>query len=278
MPTDPARQRDLAREIRETTVPDGAAAIWWLGQSSVIAKAAGKVVGFDLYLTDYGCAEAGPRRAYEPVLAPERVDMADVIFCSHEHQDHLDPWTLGRIAKASAGTQFVVPQCCVNLALAAGVDRGRIHPSRTGHPMTVNGVEIMPIRAAHESFDLAELGHRWQGYIVMLGTLTVCHTGDTVMYEGLADDLRRHRVDLLLGPINGADYYRRRAGIIGNMGYRELAELAAESRVHMVIPLHYDLFSPNQEHPGYFVDYLYERFPTQPCKVMARGERFIYFP
>ena len=32
------------------------------------------------------------------------------------------------------------------------------------------------------------------------------------------------------------------------------------------------------ERPGYLVDYLYERFPTQPCKVMARGERFFFLP
>ena len=87
---------DLAREIRETGVPEGAMALWWLGQSSIVAKAAGRVVGVDLYLTDYGAAEAGMRRAYAPLVRPDELDMMDVVLCTHEHIDHLDPQNPGR--------------------------------------------------------------------------------------------------------------------------------------------------------------------------------------
>jgi L-ascorbate 6-phosphate lactonase len=273
-----ASRTDLAREIRETRVPEGVVALWWLGQSSIVAKAASRVVGFDLYLTDHGTAEARTRRAYAPLVSPDELDMMDVVLCTHEHMDHLDPETLAGIAKASPAAQLVVPRCCVGMVLAAGIDDGRIHPSWAGRPMAVRDVEIVPIRAAHETFDLADQGHRWQGYVVTMGGVTLCHTGDTVMYDGLAEELRRHRVDVLLAPINGRDYYRTRAGIIGNLNYRETAELAVEARVKLVIPLHYDLLQPNVERPGYFVDYLYDRFPTQPSKVMARGERFLFLP
>ncbi len=267
---------DLAREIRETGVPEGAMALWWLGQSSIVAKAAGRVVGVDLYLTDYGAAEAGMRRAYAPLVRPDELDMMDVVLCTHEHIDHLDPQTLAGLAKASPQAQFVVPRNCAGMVRAAGVDDGRIRPAWAGRPMTVTDVHIAPIGAAHETFDLADQGHRWHGYIVTMGGVTVCHTGDTVMYNGLAEELRRHRVDVLLAPINGRDYYRNRAGIAGNLNYREAAELAVEARVKLVIPLHYDLFEPNAERPGHFVDYLYDRFPAQPSKVMARGERFLF--
>ncbi|HLJ59952.1 MAG TPA: MBL fold metallo-hydrolase [bacterium] len=273
----PGQARSIAREIRDTVVPQGAVALWWLGQSSVIAKAAGKVVGFDLFLTGDGLTGRS-RRAYDAPVRPDELDMMDVVLCSHEHLDHLDPATLRGIAQASPETQFVVPQVCVGLARGAGVDEGRVHPSWAGRPMDIRGVRIVPIRAAHEAFDLAEQGHRWQGFIVTLGGVPLCHTGDTVMYDGLAEELRRHRVALLLAPINGRDYQRTRAGIIGNLGYREAAELAVEARVNLVIPLHYDLLPPNVERPGCFVDYLYERFPTQPSKVMARGERFFFLP
>jgi L-ascorbate 6-phosphate lactonase len=275
-PTERASRTDLAREIRETRVPERAVALWWLGQSSIIAKAAGRVLRFDLYLTDHGAAAAGVRRAYAPLIRPEELDMMDVVLCTHEHLDHLDPQTLTGIAKASPVAQFVAPRCCVGMVRAAGVDEGRIHPSWAGRPMVVRDVEIVPIRAAHETFDLVDQGHRWQGYAVTMGGIILCHTGDTVMYDGLGEELRRHRVDVLLAPINGRDYYRNGAGIIGNLNYREAAELAVEARVQLVIPLHYDLFEPNVEQPGHFVDYLYDRFPAQPSKVMARGERFLF--
>jgi L-ascorbate 6-phosphate lactonase len=44
----------------------------------------------------------------------------------------------------------------------------------------------------------------------------------------------------------------------------------------LVIPLYYELFEPNVEQPGHFVDYLYDRFPAQPSKMMARGEPFLF--
>ena len=275
-PTERASQTDLAREIRETGVPEGAVALWWLGQSSIVAKAAGRVVGFDLYLTDHGAAEAGLQRAYAPLVSPDELDMMDVVLCTHEHLDHLDPRTLAGIARASPSAQLVVPHCCAGMVRAAGVDARRIQRSWAGRPMAVRDLGIVPIRAAHETFDLVDQGHRWQGYIVTMGGVTLCHTGDTVMYDGLAEELRRHHVDVLLAPINGRDYHRNRASIIGNLNYRETAELAVEAQVKLVIPLHYDLFEPNVERPGYFVDYLYDRFPAQPSKVMARGERFLF--
>ncbi|HYM70538.1 MAG TPA: MBL fold metallo-hydrolase [bacterium] len=276
-PAGPVQARNIAREIRDTLVPDGAVALWWLGQSSIIVKAAGRILGFDLYLTG-GNLTGRSHRAYDAPVRPDELDMMDVVLCSHEHLDHLDPATLRGIAQASPEAQFIVPQACVGLARGAGLDERRVHPSWAGRPMDVRGVTIVPIRAAHETFDLADQGHRWQGFIVTLGGVTLCHAGDTVMYDGLVEELRRHRVELLLVPINGRDYHRTRAGVIGNLGYREAAELAVEARVKLVIPLHYDLLPPNVERPGHFVDYLYERFPTQPCKIMARGERFFFLP
>jgi L-ascorbate metabolism protein UlaG (beta-lactamase superfamily) len=154
----------------------------------------------------------------------------------------------------------------------------RVHASRADTPLRIKDVEIWPIPAAHDRLADAERGHRFQGFIVELDGVTVCHTGDTVMYDGLIERLRDRRVDVLLAPINGLDYFRTKRDIIGNLSAREAAELAVAAGVKLLIPAHWDLFAGNVENPGHLFEYLARVHPEQPCHYMARGERFIYCP
>jgi L-ascorbate metabolism protein UlaG (beta-lactamase superfamily) len=50
-------------------------------------------------------------------------------------------------------------------------------------------------------------------------------------------------------PVNERNYYRDRAGIIGNMSVREAFAFAEEIGVDTVIPIHWDLFGPNSVLP-----------------------------
>jgi len=264
--------RNLAEEIRLTNVPDGAAAIWWLGQQSFIIKGGGVTVGFDLFLTNY---PGDAPRNFPPPLSPDTLDMLDLVFCSHEHSDHLDPWTLGAIAAASPETLFVMPRLCVSL-VAAVLPDARVKGSLADEPFHLKSAAIIPIPAAHDKLEAAGQGYRAQGFIVKLGAVTVCHLGDTVMYDGLEERIREHQVDLLLAPINGLDYFRTRRGCIGNIGFREAADLAASAGVKLLIPAHWDLFPGNTEQPENVFNYLAQAHPEQPCHYMARGERFVY--
>jgi L-ascorbate metabolism protein UlaG (beta-lactamase superfamily) len=266
--------RDIAAEIRATVVPSGAIAIWWLGQLSFVLKGQRRTLGIDLYLSDY---PGSVTRAYPPPARPADLTDLDLVLCTHEHIDHFDPWTLTPIATASPGALFVVPELC--LPAARGVlPPERVVGSRADTPLRVNELEIWPIPAAHDRLEAADRGHRWQGYIVRLDGVTVCHTGDTVMYDGLIERLRERRVDVLLAPINGVDYFRTRRNIVGNLSAREAADLAAAAGVKLLIPAHWDLFAGNAENPGHLFEYLARFHPEQPCHYMARGERLIYFP
>jgi L-ascorbate metabolism protein UlaG (beta-lactamase superfamily) len=264
--------RDLALEIRTTRVPAGAVAIWWLGQLGFVVKGGGRTVALDLYLSNY---PGDVPRMYPPPIQPEALAGLDVVCCSHEHIDHIDPWTLDPVAVASPEAVFVVPEMC--LPLVDGVlPRARVIPSRADEPLVAGGVPITPIPAAHDALEGAERGHRWQGFIFTLDGVTLCHTGDTVMYDGLVERLQEHKVDVLLAPINGRDYFRTRQDIIGNLSAREAADLAAAAGVPMLIPAHWDLFAANAENPGHLVEYLARTYPEQASHVMARGERFFY--
>lgn len=264
--------RDIAEEVVRTTVPEGAAALWWLGQHSFIVKAQGVTLGFDLYLSDY---PGGAPRSYPPPVLPASLTSLDLVFSSHDHIDHLDPWTLGPLCSASPTALFVMPET-VTPAVREVLPAERVRGTRADVPLSLRGVPIHPIPAAHDTLEAPEHGYRHQAYIVRLGGVTICHTGDTVMYDGLVERLREHRVDVLLAPINGRDYFRTHRDIIGNLSAREAADLAAAAGVRLLIPTHWDLFPANTENPGHLFEYLARAHPEQPCHYMARGERFIY--
>ncbi|SDD07965.1 L-ascorbate metabolism protein UlaG, beta-lactamase superfamily [Paenibacillus sp. UNCCL117] len=281
----PARTPDsLIDEIRSSAPPNGCSAIWFFGQASVALKGRETVIHVDPFYSDYLERQQGVKRWYPSLLKPEDITAADLVLITHEHEDHLDPWTLSAIAAQCPQAVFMAPAVCRPiLESECGIPAERIVDALTGEWIELQsaggeGVRIKPVPAAHEALRTtgSEREHRYVGYLIELNGVKLYHAGDTTVYPGLADLLREEQIDVGLLPINGRDYFRGERGLIGNMNYREAAELASAAQIETVIPLHYDGFAGNSEKPGYFVQELYERTPWQKCHVMARAERYVY--
>lgn len=261
----------LIREINETKVPYGMVAVWFLGQVSVIIKGGDEVIYVDPYLS------SSPHRQFPPPLRPEEAVNADYVLITHEHSDHLDPDTLPVMAKAGDRTVYAAPGCCLETLASYGIPEDRLVHAVTSEWRSFSGFRMKPLPSAHEELDYDERqDHRYVGYVLELNGVKLYHAGDTTVYPGLIEALRAESIDLALLPINGRDPFRNSRNIIGNMNYREAAELAVAAGIDTVIPTHYDMFAGNSEHPGYFVDYLYEKHPAQKHHVLARFERYIY--
>jgi L-ascorbate metabolism protein UlaG (beta-lactamase superfamily) len=261
----------LVREVDETRVPYGMLAVWFLGQCSVIIKGGETVLYIDPYL------DPSPHRAFEPPLQPEDIMNADYVLVTHDHLDHMDPYTITRLAMAQGDQVYMAPLFCREKMLQFGVRPNRLLPARTMTWWEGPGLRVKPLPSAHEQLEYdPELDHRFVGYVVELNGVTLYHAGDTTVYPGLIETLQNEQIELGFLPINGRDPFRNAKQIVGNMNYREAAELAVAAEFDTVIPLHYDMFESNSEHPGYFVDYLYERHPLQKSHVMARFERYVY--
>ncbi|NMO95987.1 MBL fold metallo-hydrolase [Paenibacillus lemnae] len=265
---------ELMEEIRTTVVPYGTAAIWFLGQESVVVKGGDTTIYIDPY---YSSGEGTSSRAFPPPLAPQDITQASFVLITHEHSDHLDPDTLSVIAEQCPESVFTAPVCCHNVMLEVRIPEARIRPALTDEWVDYGSFRLKAIPAAHEELDEQEgQGHRYVGYLLDMNGVMIYHAGDTVVYPGLLERLQEQAVDIGMVPINGADAFRRSKGIVGNMGFREAGDLAYEAGFDLTIPLHYDLFPMNSEKPGYFIDYCYENYPYMRNKVMARTERLIY--
>jgi L-ascorbate metabolism protein UlaG (beta-lactamase superfamily) len=256
----------LIEAIRQAEVPEGAGRFWWLGQHSFIVKLGGTTVYIDPYL------EPNPARQTPPLFAPEEITNADLVLCTHDHLDHIDPFALQGIIAASPGAIFVAPRPHKQRMLDIGVPAERLRLLLPDEEWSHAGVSITGVKAKHEFFEEGPEGFPYLGYVLTGNGVTCYHSGDTVIYEGLRSRLNRWKLDAAFLPINGRDAVRFRSGCIGNMTYQEAVDLAGELGVGLAVPSHWDMFAMNSEDPQKFVDYLEIKFPGVPSWVGEAGE------
>src|SRR5437773_6090024 len=100
MPRTPAVKTGsaLQDEIRKTEVKHGQAAIWWLGQATFCFKLGRTIIYTDPFYRGEG---QEPAVMCELPLKPQEFTDADLICCTHDHLDHIDPMTLPGAVAAS---------------------------------------------------------------------------------------------------------------------------------------------------------------------------------
>lgn len=250
---------------------------WWLGQSGFLVQWQGRHLLFDPYLSDsltckYAATDKPHVRMTERVVAPGRLDFVDVVTSSHNHTDHLDPETLQPLTAVNLKLVMVCPEANrVTVRQRSGLPDKRIVGLTAGQGVTdISGFEFHAVPAAHEALDTDKLGrHIYLGFVVKLGPWTLYHSGDTVLFPGMADALRPFGVDLALLPINGRAPERR---VAGNLWGREAAQLAAAIGARCAVPCHYEMFHFNTASPAEFVETCH--LLGQPCAVPRAGERW----
>ncbi len=248
--------------------------LWWLGQSGFLVQWQGAHLLLDPYLSDslthkYAGTDKPHVRMTGRVIDPGRLDFIDVVTSSHNHTDHLDGETICSLLKANPALVVVVSEA--NREFAA--DRLQVPPERlTGisleKPVRVDSFTLHAVPSAHEVVETDAAGqHKYIGLVVEAGLWTLYHGGDTLRYSGMAERLRRWRIDLALLPINGRDPLR---GVAGNLTGREAAELAYDIRAGLAVPCHYEMFEFNPATPDKFVQAAVQC--GQPYRVLKCGE------
>lgn len=276
---------ELIQDITAFRVPRGSLGIWFLNQFGYAFKTSdGTTVYVDPYLSDdLEKATRGQSdehiRLYLPPVTGAQVTNADYVFCTHDHLDHLDPTACREIAAASPRAKFIGPPCCEPTFLNLGIGPERIITVAADQTVTIGNFRVTGTPGAHQTFDLdPEYGYVYIGYVMEFDGVTLWHSGDTVLFDGLAERVRPFKPHLAFLPINGRNYYKLQRNIRGNMNYVEAADLAADLGVDIVFPGHWGQHACNTENPGYFVDYLMSRYRYQSFRILVPGERMVYTP
>jgi L-ascorbate metabolism protein UlaG (beta-lactamase superfamily) len=230
-------------EIRACPVPKNAVAIWWLGQNGFIFKShEGTVVSTDLYLTN-SCADAYRDKGVNldrrvPVLLPPEEVEVDVYCCTHNHQDHTDPETIGRLRHKDTA-QFVGPQPSCAVFRQKGIEQGRIVPAWPDCELEFRDVSV------HGTFALPtdDTDFNHMGYVFRFGKGPAIYvTGDTDYSERLFA-AAKHKPDLAITCMNGG---------FNNLSHYEAAVVMSHIKPKAAIPCHYDMFPDNQADPLQF--------------------------
>lgn len=256
----PAYRKDdsLLADIEAARSGDPAALhTWWLGQSGFLVMSGGKTILFDPYLSDsLTCKYAGTAKPHvritERVVDPGRLSGIDLITSSHNHTDHLDRETLEALFAANPEAAFAIPEA--NRAFVA--ERLERDPDGLiglddSQSVEIDGITLHGLPAAHDELTTDKQGrHKFMGFIAGINDWTVCHSGDTRLYEGLSERLKQFTIDLAFLPING---YKPERRVAGNLDAAEAAQLAADCGIGHVVPHHYDMFEFNTADPGDFL-------------------------
>lgn len=270
----------LMHDIQTAQVAPGAVALWWLGQSGYAIKTASALVYVDLYLSEHLTAKYAQtvkphiRMTASPLRGHE-ISGAEFVFASHKHSDHLDPGTLPDLFAASPQARLVLPAALIDHAVGLGLARDRLIPTRGDETLHLGPLTVHSLPSAHPDLDYDEAnGYPFLGFVFEVDGLTLYHSGDTILYAGLEERLKRFKPDILFLPINGTDETRLKNGTPPNMYSHEAVALAQACGARLTIPHHYDMFTFNT------VDV--RVFETQaqaagiPYAVLSAGERFTW--
>lgn len=248
--------KELINNINSKNVLNGHLFFWWLGQHSFVVKTANRVFYLDPYLSGH------PDRQIKPLLKPSEVTNADFITGSHDHGDHIDRNALPVMMKASPKCRLVIPRATWKSVKETGIDEARIIFLDDEKTYEEDGVRITGIKAAHEFFNRDEKeGYPYLGYVIETDGVTIYHSGDTCVYDGMATRLKLWDITVAFLPINGRDAKRLKAGCIGNMTYQEAVDLAGAISPRLTVPSHYEMFAMNMEDPKKFAEYMDVKYP-----------------
>lgn len=236
----------------------GAVVLHWLGQAGFVMTAGPLRILIDPYLSDSlaekyrGTATPHERLMPAPIAVAD-LPRLDLVLITHQHTDHMDPATLGPLARAQPMLRFVVPAASrAEAERRIGVGPDRLILADAGETVvSVAGLAVTALRAAHETFEQDQDGHhRFLGYALRFAlpggrSVTVVHSGDTVPFAGQVAEVGTQAPDLLLLPVNGRSDALAARGIAGNLTLDEAVAFTAEVGAPAMVAHHHGMFAFN---------------------------------
>lgn len=270
-------------QLAALQVPRGQLAIWALGQQGYLFKGGDHILAIDPYLSNR-VEELTPdppgefARQVPIAVRPEELGMVDLALATHHHADHCDPATLIPLMDAASGAKLIASYTGRDLMIRAGLDPDRIIVPPIDQTVEYGeGLSITAIPSAHYGFEPDAQGNpAFIGFIITINGVILYHCGDSIIYDGLMERLQRQPIDIMCLPINGRDWFREQENLVGNMNYREAAELTVHVGGKVLLPGHNDMFKGNMVNPSYLLDYLTEHHPQQRVHFLRGGELYYY--
>lgn len=200
--------------------------ITWMGQAGLLIETEGVKIIVDPYLTD-SVVKVNPKN-YRRVPADESFFdiVPDVIICTHNHLDHVDPETLPVYLGRGGSILCLAPEAAWSEMKKYGGDHNYVKFNR-GSQWTLGGVRFYAVRAEHS--DPHPIG-----VIIEAEGKRLYVTGDTLYNTAIFEDVLPFApIDAVFVPINGVG---------NNMNMADAARFCEVIRPRVAVPIHWGLF------------------------------------
>ena len=267
----------LNEEIDQTTVSPGTFSIWWLGCTGIWLKTEHDTniaidfwVGRGKYTQDwsqYPPHLAGPdfqlnrmvggrqrfpnTRMIPVVLDPFEVNHVDAVLVTHNHRDHIDPYTAAAIHNKFPDVPFYGPKFVTDQWLEWGLPQEVVHTVKPGDTVTVKDCEIVVLDSfdrtvfltAPRSGPLAgycpdDMDVRSVHYLVKTPGGSFYHSGDSHFSNYYLRHGKQHQIDVAI-----ASFGENPPGLTDKMTSVDVLRMAENLGVKTIIPVHYETWS-----------------------------------
>lgn len=164
--------------------------VMWLGNLSWVISSSGRMIATDLDLNNELRIKPSPVSA--EMIAPH----LDLLFITHEHEDHFSSKTCSLLKKHS-DCMFVLPVNCLKKARRLGIPASRIIRAIPGQSIIHEEIEADVLKAVHGHKDYVIYSGACMddcGYKIIFGGRTFLQPGDSVLME---DHLNSGKSDIL---------------------------------------------------------------------------------
>ena len=253
------KMMDFSQKVMET--PKGETFLFSVGQAGYIIKSkSGKLLGIDLYLSDYSERDEGHigfKRMLPKILGPKEL-LFDYLIATHEHSDHYDYDSMKELMD-NGHTELFASVECERLSDTLGVDAKRCNYVKPGDYYESEGFKVFFINCDHGTGAPDAVG-----VIVEVDGFRILEVGDTCLRLDRKDEyLSTGGIDILIAPINGA---------YGNLNEEDCAKLSSVLNPGLTIPCHYGMFASHYGLPGKFMEYMKAICPDNRYLIMTQGE------
>lgn len=209
--------------------------IKWIGQGGYIFNLGDKILCVDPYLSNSMANNDEFGRLVPIPIQPEDLK-ADMIICTHDHIDHLDGATISNTNMDEI--LYGGPDSCIQHYKKIGIPDDNIVCINSGQTYELGEAKIHGVFAEHTEDSI--------GVVVEYDGVVIYLVGDSLYHERLLE-VKKLDPNILISCINGR---------LGNMNYKEAANLAIELGVEVAIPSHYGMVAENTEDPNKFFECL----------------------
>lgn len=198
--------------------------ITWLGQAGLLFENNDLRIMIDPYLSDH-VEKINPKNYRRVPVCEKFLKLEiDVLICTHNHLDHLDPETISHYLDTDRSICVLSPKAAWDEIRKSGRNHNYILFNRHTE-WTFKSVKFTAVKAEHT--DIHPIG-----VIIDDDDKKYYVTGDTLYNTEIFNDIP-HDIDVLFLPVNGAG---------NNMNMHDAARFANKVDAKKVVPVHWGMF------------------------------------